>query len=195
MNRNSSLNHLYSALKDLLCWFKEGNCAGIIIGGVAASFLGKPRTTRDIDVLAFPDEEELPEFLKLGKKFGFKGRQKDVLTFARENRVLLIRHQPTLTDVDISLGALPFEKESLKRASKFRIANITIPLPSPEDLIIMKAVAHRPIDMEDIRSVLEANPHLDFKRIKYWVEEFARVLEMPEIFADLKKLLPQNVNL
>ncbi len=59
----------------------------------------------------------------------------------------------------------------------------------------MKAVAHRPIDMEDIRSVLEANPHLDFKRIKHWVEEFARVLEMPEIFADLEKLLPQDVDL
>ncbi len=189
MNKKPSLEPLYSALKDLVDWFQKTNCPGVIIGGVAVSLLGRPRTTRDIDALIFPDEKELPEFLEMGKKFGFEGRQKDVLTFARRNRVLLMRHRPTVTDVDISLGVLPFESESLNRAREFRIADITIPLPSPEDLIIMKAVAHRPIDLEDIRSVIEANPNLDFKRIEYWVKEFAKVLEMPEIFDDMNKLL------
>jgi hypothetical protein len=56
----------------------------------------------------------------------------------------------------------------------------------------MKAVAHRPIDLEDIRSILEVNPNVDLKRIRYWVKEFAKTLEMPEIWNDLKKLLPRK---
>ena len=84
---------------------------------------------------------------------------------------------------------LPLETEVLNRARPFKIRNIDLYLPTPEDLIIMKAVAHRPQDLEDIRSILEVNLNIDFKRIKYWIKEFAKVLEMPEIFEDFKKLL------
>ncbi len=190
MNKKLSLEPLYSVLKDLVRWFQEGNYSGIIIGGVAVSFLSQPRTTRDVDILTLVDDAEWPRFLELGKKFGFQSRQKDALEFAQQNRVLWVKHQPTSIDVDISFGLLPFERDIFKRAKKIKIANFTISLPSPEDLIIMKAVAHRPIDMEDIRSILEVNPNLDFKRIKTTVKEFADVLEAPEIFNDLKKLLP-----
>ena len=190
MNKKLSLEPLYSVLKDLVRWFQEGNYSGIIIGGVAVSFLSQPRTTRDVDILTLVDDAEWPRLLELGKKFGFQSRQKDALEFAQQNRVLWVKHQPTSIDVDISFGLLPFERDIFKRAKKIKIANFTISLPSPEDLIIMKAVAHRPIDMEDIRSILEVNPNLDFKRIKTTVKEFADVLEAPEIFNDLKKLLP-----
>ena len=190
MNKKLSLEPLYSVLKDLVRWFQEGNYSGIIIGGIAVSFLSQPRTTRDVDILTLLDDAEWSGFLELGKKFGFQARQKDVLEFAQQNRVLLLKHQATLIDVDISFGVLPFERDVFKRAKKIKIANFTISLPTPEDLIIMKAVAHRPIDMQDIRSILEVNPNLDYKRIKTTVKEFARVLEAPEIFDDLKKLLP-----
>ena len=190
LNKKLSLEPLYSVLKDLVRWFDEGNYSGIIIGGVAVSFLSQPRTTRDVDILTLVDDAEWPRFLELGKKFGFQSRQKDALEFAQQNRVLLVKHQPTSIDVDISFGLLPFERDVFKRAKKIKIANFTISLPTPEDLIIMKAVAHRPIDMQDIRSILEVNPNLDFKRIKTTVKEFADVLEAPEIFDDLKKLLP-----
>jgi len=40
---------LRQALSDLLRWLAETNVPGIIIGGVAASLLGHPRLTRDVD--------------------------------------------------------------------------------------------------------------------------------------------------
>ena len=103
--------------------------------------------------------------------------------------MILLKHEASGIDIDLSLGCLPFEVEALNRGKLFKAEGLTLRLPTPEDLIIMKAVAHRPIDMEDIRSILGANPSLDLKRIKYWVNEFAKVLEMPEILSDLKKLL------
>ncbi len=55
--------------------------------------------------------------------------------------------------MDLSLGLLPFEKQAIKRSKRFRIANIAFNLPTPEDLIIFKAVAHRPRDIEDIAEI------------------------------------------
>src|SRR5581483_9368379 len=91
-----------------------------------------------------------------GRAFGFVPRVPDALTFAREARVLLLRHAPTGIDVDVALGSLPFEEEALRRARAVRVARVSVPLPTPEDLIIMKAVAHRERDLLDIDGLLAA---------------------------------------
>lgn len=64
-----------------------------MIGGVAASLLSRPRVTRDIDALVVLDESEWAVFLTKGKMFGFVPRLFDALTFARQARVLLVRHE------------------------------------------------------------------------------------------------------
>jgi hypothetical protein len=53
----------------------------------------------------------------------------------------------------------------------------------------MKAVAHRDKDLIDLAGLLEVNPKLDDKRIKRWVRDFAKALEMPELYDDLQRLL------
>ncbi|MGQ9832678.1 MAG: nucleotidyltransferase [Candidatus Villigracilaceae bacterium] len=62
-------------------------------------------------------------------------------------------------------------------------------LPTPEDLIIMKAIAHRPKDLEDIRTLANKYPNLDMKRIEEWVKAFGEVLETPELWEMVKPLL------
>ena len=69
-----------------------------------------------------------------------------------------------------------------------------IRLPTPEDLIILKAVAHRPKDMGDIEAVIAVQEHLDTKRIAFWVRQFAELLETPELWTDLEKLLRKAKN-
>jgi hypothetical protein len=43
---------LQAALADLAKWLDYTSIPAVIIGGVAASVLGRPRLTRDIDALA-----------------------------------------------------------------------------------------------------------------------------------------------
>lgn len=45
----------------------------------------------------------------------------------------------------------------------------------------MKAVAHRPRDLSDIESLLDAHPKADTRRILRWLREFSVALEKPEI--------------
>jgi hypothetical protein len=67
-------------------------------------------------------------------------------------------------------------------------ATLQIRLPTPEDLIILKAVAHRPKDMEDIRILADKYPNLDTARIEQWVKSFVEVLEMPALWDDIAGL-------
>ncbi|MBI3990201.1 MAG: nucleotidyltransferase [candidate division NC10 bacterium] len=192
MSEMEPLIPLLAVLRDLVDWLQTGRVPGVVIGGVAASFLGRPRLTRDVDVLVLLDEGRWEEFLALGARFGFLPRLPNTLTFARQTRVLLVRHEPSGIDVDISSGTLPFEEESIARALLVDVGGFSIPLPTPEDLIIMKAVAHRPRDLADIESVLDTRPKLNLRRVRRWVREFSAALEMPEILTDLETILAQR---
>lgn len=182
----------FKVFRDFVRWIKTEKIPGVIIGGVAASILGRPRVTRDIDSLVIIDETHLKEFVQSGKHFGFIPRVDNIFTFARKTRVLLMKHRPTGIDIDISLGALPFEHESIKRAVWTDVGDFKLPISSPEDLIIMKAVAHRQRDLIDIEAILDVHTNLNLKRIRKWVKEFSSALEMPEILKDLEKILKRK---
>lgn len=183
------LEPLLRALRDLTGWFKQTRTAGAVIGGVAASLLGRPRFTRDIDAVVLLEQERWAEFLAFGSSFGFQPRRTDTLEFAGKTRVLLLRHESSRIDVDISIGALPFERELIERTVWLDVGGVRIPLPTVEDLIVMKAVAHRSRDLADIESLVEVHSKLDVDRILRWVKDFAEILEMPEILSDLQSIL------
>ena len=165
------------------------NDQGVIIGGVAASLLGQPRLTADADALILLSLEEVPRLVELARAEGLQPRIADAVEFARRSRVVLLRHEESGIDVDISLGLLPFEVETVERSVEHQAGALRIRLPTPEDLIILKAVAHRPKDMLDIEAVISAEEHLDRKRIAFWTRQFADLLEVPELWTDVEKLL------
>jgi hypothetical protein len=183
---------LLAALRDLVAWFQDAPTPGMVIGGVAASLLGRPRVTRDIDALVLLDENEWAAFLTRGARFGFVPRLPDTLSFARQARVLLVRHEASGIDIDIAFGALPFEEEAVARTVWHDVGGVRIPLPLPEDLLIMKAVAHRLRDMADIEAILDAQPKLDLPRVRRWVREFSAALETPELLRDFNALVARQ---
>lgn len=158
---------------------------GVIIGGIAASLMGKARLTVDVDAMVLVSTQDLSRLLALAQQEGLLPRIRDAEEFARKNRVLLLTHQETGIPVDISLGMLPFEVEAVERSQLHRVGRLRLRLPSPEDLIIFKAVAHRPQDLLDIQAILESQPRLDGERVRRWVLEFAEALEMPELWLDI----------
>jgi len=190
--QEEALAPLLAALRDLVAWLQATHVPGAIIGGVAASLLGRPRATRDIDAVVLLDEKDWGPFLGTGTQLGFVPRLSDPLGFAHTARVLLVRHESSGIDIDIAFGALPFEEEAIPRAVWRDIGGIRLPLPVPEDLIIMKAVAHRPRDMADIESILDAHLKLDRRRVRRWVREFSTALDTPEILQDLNALLARR---
>lgn len=162
---------------------------GVIIGGIAVGLLGRPRYTADVDAMFLLSVEDIARFIDLANTEKIVPRIQNAAAFARDHRVLLLQYAPGEIAIDISLGILPFEEEVVERSIVQLMESISIRLPTPEDLIILKAVAHRPKDMMDIASIVENQPNLDFARIEYWVKAFADILELPDLWGQISKLL------
>lgn len=162
---------------------------GVIIGGIAVSLLGQPRLTVDLDAVFLLSIDDLPKLIEEAKKEGMLARIVDAEDFARKNRVLLLQHEHSGINIDISLGMLPFEIEMVTRGQEITVGNISLRLPTAEDLIVMKAIAHRAKDLEDIKAVAAVHPDLDKERIRFWVEQFGEALDFPSLWNEIEKLL------
>ncbi len=184
-----SVTPLFAPIQALQNLLRQFNDQGVIIGGVAASLLGTPRFTVDLDAVFLLSLQDIPRLLKEAAKQGIEPRISDAADFARKTRVLLLRHTASGTDIDLSLGFLPFEVEMVERSSLVELGPVKLRLPTPEDLIIMKAIAHRHKDLEDIRAIAASQPELDKERIKYWVEQFGEALELPGLWESVSQLL------
>lgn len=180
---------LIPALRALCNLLKVSQTPGMIIGAVAASLRGQARATEDVDASVALDEGALDRFLELACAEGLRPRIPDAVVFAKKSAVLLLEHEPSRVGVDITIGRLLFEREAIGRAQDVVIHDMRVPVATPEDLVIMKAVAHRPQDLQDIRAIIIANPSLDVARIRAYVGEFARALDMPELWTDVEALL------
>ena len=181
------------ALRSLALWFESEEVPYTTIGGMAVSILGQPRATQDIDVVVWLGERSWEAFLSAGESRGFEGRINDVLEFATRSRVMLLRHAASGINVDVSCGALPFEREMIERASAVEVGGVRVKVPSPEDLIVMKAVAQRPKDLNDIEALLSVHKNLDLGRVRHWAGEFAAALETPGILDNLERLLARHL--
>jgi hypothetical protein len=184
-----SVTPLLAPLQALQNLISDFNDQGVIIGGIAASLLGTPRYTVDLDAVFLVNLDDLPVLLQAATKQGIEPRISDPIPFARKNRVLFLRHVVSGTDIDLILGILPFEIEMVERSNLISIGPIQLRLPTPEDLIILKAVAQRPKDLADIQSIASRHPDMDKERIRFWVEQFAEALELPDLWNLISSLL------
>ena len=189
MNSIATLEPLLAPINALQKLIEAFDDQGIIIGGVAASILGKPRLTADADAVILLAVDDIPRLIELAEREGLMPRLPDVEEFARRSRVILLRHEESGINVDISLGLLPFEVEAVERSREYEAGSLHVRLPTPEDLIILKAVAHRPKDMLDIAAVIEMQDSLDTERIHFWVRQFADLLDLPELLTDLEDII------
>ncbi len=181
-----------SVLSDLTGWLESTHVPAMVIGGVAASILGRPRATRDIDALVLLSEDRWAAALADAQSHGIIARVEEPLDFARRSRVLLLRHAESGVDIDIILGRLAYEEEAIARSELHDIGGLRVKLPQVEDLMIMKAIAQRAQDLRDIEGLLDVHPDADIERVHQWVREFATAMTMPEVLEGFEKLLAQR---
>jgi len=190
MNQPDHLEPLLEPLESLQRLLSRFDNRGVIIGGTAVSMLGRARFTDDVDAMFLLSIQDIPRLLEAAKEEGIEPRIGNAAEFAKKSRVMLMKHVLSDTNIDISLGVMPFEQEMVERSVVHQIDEaLQIRLPTPEDLIIMKAIAHRSKDLEDIRTIAEKYPDLDVGRIEEWVKAFGEVLETPDLWDVVKPLL------
>jgi hypothetical protein len=178
-----------SALRSLAAALEELGIDGALIGGVAVSLLAEPRFTRDLDAVIMYDTEVTASLMEALAHHDLIPLFDDAEQFARESRVIPLRHKLTGIVVDVMLGCMPFESEVVARAKPSGEPGVPMSLATPEDLVILKAIASRPKDLEDIRNIALTYPDMDRARIEHWVREYGELLETPDLWERTRGLL------
>jgi len=162
-----------------------------IIGGLAVQRWGEPRTTLDAHFTLLTGwGDEAPYVQALLARF--ESRLEDAEAFALSRRILLLRASNG-KDIDIALGALPFEEEMIARAVTAAFEpGIDLPVCSAEDLFIMKAFAGRARDRLDAEGIVARNPGLDRTYIARHLSDLAALQESPEKFLWAERLLEKS---
>ena len=166
-----------SALDDVLAAvagaMRQTGSRWYLFGAQAATVWGRPRLTADVDITAQVRTDQMDEFLEAMKRQGFTLRFDDP-EFVNRTRVFPFLHQSTGVPVDVVLAGPGLEEEFLDRAVTVPVEGATVPVISPEDLVVTKVLAGRPKDIEDVRGVLrERAASLDLRRVR----ETLRLLE------------------
>ena len=165
-----------------------------IMGGLAVSRFGQPRATSDVDItLMARFGNELETANGVFNQTLLSPRIEAAIEFGGRHRVLLCQTDSGV-EVDICLGALPFEINSIERATNWKILNTNFKTCCAEDLLVHKLLAGRPQDWIDIESILtRQSGRLDFSLIQ---KEALPLLELKQAVEDFDrfKLLYSQLN-
>ena len=165
---------LDDALVKLSSWLTENEIRHMVIGGFAVTVWGEPRFTRDLDVTVSVPPHKFVQTIHLTCA-RFHSLSSDPLQFVTETRVLPILVEAV--PVDLIFAALPYEEEAIARARTIHLKQGSVPVCSPEDLILHKIVSQRPRDHEDIEGVFRyRHAELDYGYLDPRVEELADAL-------------------
>jgi hypothetical protein len=166
----------------------------MLIGGLAVIVHGVARVTGDVDATIWAEGVDVDRALDVLARHRLVPRIEDAAAFARERQVLLLRHEPTGTPIDLSLAWLPFEKDALDRASERDFGGARIPVATAQDLVVYKAVAFRDRDRDDIARLLAAHrDEIDLAYVRARVVEFADALDEPERVESFDRLVARTV--
>ena len=122
----------------------------LLFGAQAAILYGVARLTADVDVTArVPaplSNRAVVEALALR---GFRLRFDDP-ALAEQSRVLPFVHEATGLPVDVVLAGPGLEDEFFARAESHDIDGVAVRVVNVSDLVVMKILAGRPKDIEDV---------------------------------------------
>jgi hypothetical protein len=178
--KDSKLSSLESALRDLHAVLTKAKVPFAVIGGIAVIAWGFGRATLDIDAAIATPAVNIAAWLPRFASAGFVPRIAAAATFAERNFVLLLRHEPTGIDIDISFAQLEFELEALSNSQLRKFGAIKISVPHPTDLIVYK-IAGRPRDLQDTEELLARNLPIDHAKVERLLREFDALLEVDRL--------------
>jgi hypothetical protein len=159
------------------------------IGGVAVQRWGEPRLTQGVDLTVltgFGQEEQYVDSLLAT----LSPRREDAREFALRHRVLLLRTASGV-DVDVALGAFPFEVRSVDRASPWSwAAGHSLTTCCAEDLVVHKVFAGRDRDWADVEGILiRQYGKLDLKLARSELQPLLELKEQGEAMSKLGALI------
>lgn len=130
-----------------------------VFGAQAVIAAGAVRGTADIDITVddLPVETLRAAFQKAG--FVLRGDIKGLDSLMEHHRILPLLHRKTGFQVDVVRAGPGLEEQMLRRAIFRKLGARRIPFVETNDLVVLKILASRSKDIEDVKALLLAAAH------------------------------------
>jgi hypothetical protein len=183
------LNPIFAAALELQDHCSRQGWRFCFIGAIAVQRWGEPRLTLDVDLTLLTGFGAEADFVDRLLR-SFRGRRSDAREFALRHRVLLMTSASGVP-LDVALGAVPFERRAVERASPFEIgSDASLLTCSAEDLLVFKAFAGRDKDWLDIQGIaVRQAGRLDEAQVFRELEPLLELKGTPEAGQRLRGLL------
>lgn len=159
-----------------------------LFGAQAAILHGAARLSADVDVTVHLGELPLRPLLGALAARGFDPRVPSPERFADENRVVPLVHRESRMPVDLVLAGPGLEERFLARIELRDVEGVPVPLASREDLVVMKLLAGRPKDLDDV-AALAAGAGLDLGYLRATLGELERAIDRGDLLPSLERML------
>lgn len=138
-------------------------------GALALAYYAEPRATIDIDVNLFVAPSTYPDIERNLTELGI-GDGAELAAVERDGQCRLRWGD---TPVDLFFAYDDFHEAMRRAIRKERFGDTTIPILSPEHLLVCKTIFNRPKDWLDVEQMLVSVDELDFEEARGWL---ARIL-------------------
>jgi hypothetical protein len=145
---------LHPDFRDLLVEFARENVSYAVIGGYAVGHHGKPRATKDLDLLVSPSGNNLERVARALERFGAAPNVVAAVKKLGEAEVVYLGVPPVRIDILRSADGIDDVEAAVARAVRAALGDLTIPILALDDLVANKRAAGRPQDLADV-AVLE----------------------------------------
>ncbi|MDI6733472.1 MAG: hypothetical protein QME51_07455 [Planctomycetota bacterium] len=167
------------ALYKLDIIFRELKISYAIVGAIGTFIWSRPRATRDIDIVIALNKNDISKFTASASSAGFDYNQSENEHLLKSDMFRLkYRVSPdNFIPIDFILPTYSFYQELLQRRRRKKVNTFSLHFASPEDMILLKLLANRPIDKIDVEQIcLFWKEKLNIPYLKKWAKKF-RILE------------------
>lgn len=153
-------------LRDLARALDRVSLRWYLFGAQAALIYGAARLTADVDVTVdWPAARSPAPLGQALEQHGFTLRISDP-GFVERTRVLPFVHVASRLPLDVVLAGPGLEDTFFTRAITHDVEGVRIPVASPEDIVVMKLLASRAKDLDDVVSIAAAVEGLDTEYVR-----------------------------
>lgn len=143
---------LYPDFRDLLAEFVHGKVRFVVLGGYAVGHHGRPRATKDLDLLISRASENLEQAATALTRFGAPPNVVNAVRALAENEIVYLGVPPVHVDIMCRADGIDTE-QTLARPVIVEVGDLHIPFISLEDLLANKRASGQPQDLADVATL------------------------------------------
>lgn len=155
----------------------------VVIGGIAVSSWGNPRTTKDLDVIVDLNSDDIDKFCKNLQESGFSVDKEDIKEALKEKTHFTVLDEYSEYHIDAKGVYNRFDALTVKNKYVVPYEGLNMCIASAEDTVAHKLLFGGYQDIKDAESILLRQSELDME----YLEELCENLGVLNEFRTVKK--------